>query len=280
MNFSNFLNRLKKDLNLLSTEDLFKNLGGEKNLEVGYRTFQQIYSGRLPPTLKFFNKIFNKLDGGILKEAFQSFLESSLSPNESKRIKSFVKNSMPIVSVNESQGLFDASKDKTTLTETQLKFLIQNRDALRLFDKLILDDIIPYSELKKNEQLNKVAKELEKHNLAKRRADGALVSIAEIVMLPGRERGSRAAYKMANKYILEHIDAYLTDDKENERICYSLQYVPTTVYKTLLDETEAHKKRVHKLASLNEELKKDPKREHHVPILLVSYIKKIEKDEI
>lgn len=280
MNFSNFLKRLKKDLNLLSTEDLFKNLGGSKNLEIGYRTFQQIYSGRLPPTLKFFNKVFNKLDGGILKESFQSFLESSLSPQESKRIKSFVRDSLPIVALNESQGLFDSSKDKTSLTETQLKFLTQNRDALRLFDRLILDDVIPYTDLKNNEQLNLAAKELEKNNLAKRRADGALVSIAELIIIPGRENGSRAAYRMANKYILEHIDAYITDDKENERVCYSLQYVPTTVYKTLLDETEAHKKRVHKLASTGEELKKDPKREHHVPILLVSYIKKIDKDEI
>lgn len=278
MDFAEFLRRLQSDHKIRKVADFYEKLGGKKKLDVEERTFRAILSGKLPPTLKFFIKIFNQLDGAILKEAVESFLNSAVPESENKRIKTFVRDSLPILDTEETKGLFESSKDKMTLTESQLKFLSANREAMRLFHRLTLDDVILYADLNSPDKIN-AAKLLEAHGLAKRRADGALLAPAEAVMLPNRDAG-RQPYKFANRYILQHIDAYLTDDKDNERICYSMQYVPRTVYKTLLDETEAHKKRVQKLAATIDDLKKDPNKDFHVPILLVSYMKRIQNDEL
>src|SRR5689334_19703687 len=128
MNFSSFLKQRQLNRNCETIKDHYEELGGHSMLGITLRYFQQISSGKRPAVLAYFNSSLSKShpDTSPLLE----YLEQYLFPAIEKETKSIWDNS------NKTQLMF---------TDEQLRFLIENKSALKVHQRAILFERVPIS---------------------------------------------------------------------------------------------------------------------------------------
>ena len=272
MNFSDFLRERRAQKNIASSKDHFEELGGKKSLGCELRQFQQIESGRYPPSEKILVALFNVTPASsrhrLLKSYFTSVLAGDM--NASSLLGFLEDNLSPGIEQNEKSVWETSSRRSMIYTEAQLDYLIFNPDAAKLHKKCLWYDKwprsksgIPPSKLKALEELELV--ELRGTDIQPSR---------HLYRLPNFENSAPGPVSKATQYIQKQIDIYASKEgAANQELGYAAQLVTHDVARTIIDQTRALKKWIQANASTKTD-------NTVVPVVFVSFAKWLEPREV
>ncbi|MEO5667588.1 MAG: hypothetical protein ABIR96_05990 [Bdellovibrionota bacterium] len=148
MKFHIFLSNLGQHKNCTNLKDLFEDLGGERVLGIGLRTFRAVGAGQIPPSLRFFSNLFSLLPNHLKKEAVVSFFENSSSNGiRGADICEYLKEKI-IFDAEDPERSFWVHKEPQLFSEKQLVYLSRSDDIVRIYNRLVAHGEVSISEIK------------------------------------------------------------------------------------------------------------------------------------
>ena len=270
MNFSDFIHDLKDRLNAKNIADLYRLLGGEEKVGISLRHFQSVENGsRTPPEALFVNlyKVIRPTD----KKAFViSYLTSLLIKEDSEQIISYLEKYLSPEIEKTQKNIWD-SRSSVYFTDEQVEFLIDNPDCFKFHKKLLLQEKIPL----KLAPIKKSRLE-EMKNLDLISINGKyILPFSTLCRLPTRETHGPKSVATASKYILKHLDVFLSrEGTERQALGYGFQMVSEANAKRIHEQIISLKKWVQSLASTASD------KELTVPLVFVGFSKAIEWKEL
>lgn len=237
MYFSKFLQAIKLRNNLKTTSEFFAFLGAREKIDMGQRNLAMIESGDLLPTVSALGNITQSLRKEDFREAVLSFFKDNLDPEKHKRLLDYLDcNLLPGFNATEKK---DSTASYIEMNEEQLSFLVENRSAMVLMNKIGL-----YEESKfdyNNVDSNLLDKLVELKLLTQDKS--AIKPRSTNIRLPSFSKSSAKKVRLTSKFILNHIDAYLAEEgSENQEFAYSFYLLSPTQRKIILDEISRIKK--------------------------------------
>lgn len=275
MTFSNFLKERRARLGLRSSKEHYEELGSKAVLGVELRQFQQIESGKYPPSEKILVGLFSRTSASqrhvLIKAYFKSVLTGMKGAPE---LINFLDTSV-FPGIDEEEENVWSSNDSTPqkrliYSEEQLGYLIDNPDAMRLHKRLTLYEVWP----EESAQLS-TAKidELEKLDLL-RREDDKLFPSRTLYRLPNYENSGPGPVSKAYEYIHKQVDMYSSKEgAQNQELGYGMQLVTPEVAQTIVDQMNSFKRWVQSNASAKTD-------DSVVPLIFVGFAKWLEPREI
>lgn len=270
MKFSIFLSDLCIKLECNSATKLYRKLGGKKNLSVGLRQFQTIFSGQSKPTIDLFISIVKMIDYSLYRQALLAYFASLTS--ESDDISQFL-NYLNVglrdsIKPPEKQQWSNQSKIRL-YTEDQISYLKSNPDALRLHHKILLHDKL----LLKNENDLLVSGLIQK-DLARIEKDH-IISTADAFKIPTEFNSLPRTTRLSSEYIIESMKTFLSfEGGDNQRFVMLTQNISKNDLTLILDESEKFKAWIQSLGQ------KDHDEINSVPFIYVGFSKGLIKGEI
>lgn len=282
MNFSNFLKERRSRLALRSSKEHYEELGGKDALGIELRQFQQIESGKYPPSEKILVGLFLKTPASqrhtLIKSYFESVLGALSKQSEgqkkgSQELIEFLETSVsPGVDSEEENAWQGSSPNAKRLiySEDQLAYLIENPDAMRLHKRLTLYEVWPEDSAQlATEKID----QLEKMDLL-RRDGGKLYPSRTLYRLPNYENSGPGPVAKAYEYIGKQVDMYSSKEgSPNQELGYGMQLVTPEVAKTIIEQMNAFKRWVQSNASSKTD-------DSVVPLIFVGFTKWLENREI
>lgn len=274
MTFSLFLKQLKHRRGIKSSKDHYNTLGGEEDLKISLRHFQDIESGKHPPSEEVFVKVFNQLESLYKKDCLLSYLTSKLQDvNDASSVVEFIDSSVKLTIPSEKKDYWDSKLDQyKEYTKEQLTFLSSFDDALRLHKRLLLYD---------NERVSIESIKIEKSILQKMKelklikTDGKYISVnSSYSRVPRFESSTPSTLSSATNFILENINAFIAKEgSETQGLFYASQLMDRDAATKVISTQENIKGEIHALAS-------DKPTENCVPFVFVSFCKILDKKEL
>ncbi|HAR41268.1 MAG TPA: hypothetical protein DCS07_01330 [Bdellovibrionales bacterium] len=273
MNFSEFLVRFKKQKNLTSTAELFKILGGEKNLGVKLRQFREIEAGKIPPSVPLFVSLYERIESAEKKDlvcAFMHTLVTLKGDRRGKEIPEYLEQSLMPPLEKGAKDFWDETKTFMTYSAEQLEFLTQNPDVLRLHKQVLLFDSVPISSsyLRKADLERMKELELVEYNSKEIRPSRISYKV------PGyRDSGARQASK-ATDYILKHVDLYISKEgSPKQELSYACQMVSQSAAQRIREQMLFFKRWIQSL-TVRENAPDS------VPLVFMGFVKELEEREL
>lgn len=274
MNFSTFLKERRSRLTLRSSKEHYEELGGKPQLGIELRQFQQIESGKYPPSEKVLVGLFDKTPSSqrhtLLKAYFRSVL---VGMKGAKTLNEFLDTSLSPGVDTEEAGVWEAdgeARPRRIYSEEQLDFLINNPDAMRLHKKLTLYEVWEESEA---QTTTTKINELEKLDLL-RREDGKLYPSNTLYRLPNYENSGPGPVARSYKYIQSQVNLYSSKEgAKNQELGYGMQLVTPEVAQTIVEQMNAFKRWVQSNASSKTD-------DSVVPLIFVGFTKWLEPREL
>lgn len=270
MNFPDFIRDLKTKLKAKNIADLYRILGGEEKIGISLRHFQSVENGsRTPPEALFVNlyKAIRPTD----KKAFViSYLTSLLASVDSEQIISYLEKYLSPEIEQTQKNIWD-SRSSVYFTDDQVEFLINNPDCFKFHKKLILQERIPL-----NLAMIKKSKIEEMKNLDLVSLKGKyILPFSTLCRLPTRETHGPKSVATASRYILKHLDVFLSrEGTDKQALGYGFQMVSETNAKRIHEQIISLKKWVQSLAATTTD------KESTVPLVFVGFSKAIEWKEL
>jgi len=272
MNFAEFLTDLRRKKNYTSIAAQFHGMGGEEILGISLRRWTQIAGGKTPPTEKLLLSIFNQTDALDKKHLISSFFKSIYSEsNDSKTLLNYIDRFL-LPSLEKPQKSVWEIKSTMYYSDEQLEYLTNNIKALRLFKKIfLLDDVI----------LSVKDVDVDKKTLNKM-VSLDLITIKKDKLYPGKKRYRLPKYgehnsrtmSLASKFMLKHIDAYISyEGSDHQSLQFTTLMVTPDKAKIALEQIEAFKDW---LLSLHES---DPNPDA-VPLVFLGFLKMLGRYEV
>ena len=271
MNFADFLRQRRTNKNIATAKEHYESLGGEKVLQISLRHFQQIESGKYPPSETLLAALFDKTSPSDRRALVLSYFRSVVGEkNIGGALLEYLEQHLSPAVESETKSLWDTTKKLMIYSEDQLDFLTQNTDAMRLHKRLLLlgnthksKVNLPKDKLKKLEDLNLI--EI---------ADGVIKPSRGLYRIPNYENSNPRAVSKASDYIMKHAELFISKEgSANQELSYAMQMVTPSVAQRILEQMTAFKKWVQSLASSEE----GP---NMMPFLFVGFAKQIDRKEL
>jgi len=268
MNFAQFLQDLKKRKKLTSAKDHYAELGGEKTLGISLRHFQQIESGKYPPSEKILARVFESVSASEKRVVLLAFFHSVFS-GKSPLIDYLDQHLLPEVE-QEQTGLWESSEHSMLYSEEQLEFLSTHINAMRFHRRILLlgkclktECDLPPASLNRLVDLKLVVVEKQYIQTSRTR-----------YRVPNFENSGPKAVTKSSDYILTHLDHYISrEGSPHQELGYAMQMVSEVAAGRILDQMKAMKRWVHSLASTDSG-------KGTTPLLYVGFAKKIQSREL
>jgi transcriptional regulator with XRE-family HTH domain len=272
MDFGEFLRERRGQKNLRSSKEHYDSLGGDEKLSISLRHFQQIESGKYPPSEKLLVALFQESQPADRKALVVAYFKSVLG--EDPRAQSLIEylSGYLLPEINAPrENIWESDRKRMFYSEEQLDFLIENPDAMRFHKRVML-----YEGLSR--------KQAERISPAKLQQliDLDLLSMENDQILPSRNlyriptfenAGPRAVAK-GSEYIRRHVDIFLSrEGHDNQVLAQAMQLVTPTVAKRVQEQMEAFKRWVQSTAAPGTE-------ETLVPLLFVGFTKVLSQKEL
>ncbi len=274
MNFSTFLKERRNRLKLRSSKEHYEELGGKAQLGIELRQFQQIESGKYPPSEKVLVGLFQKTPSSQRHTLMKAYFRSVLTGMKgAKSLNDFLDTSLSPGIDSEEASVWEAEAEvrpRRIYSEEQLDFLIKNADAMRLHKKLTLYEVWEES----NAQTAKAKiDELERLDLL-RREDGKLYPSNTLYRLPNYENSGPGPVAHSYKYIQGQVDLYASKEgAKNQELGYGMQLVTPEVAQTIVAQMNSFKRWVQSNASSKTD-------DSVVPLIFVGFTKWLEPREL
>lgn len=267
-NFSAFLKYLRAKYQFAAAKDLFAHLGGEAKLGMSLRNFQLLESGQQSPTPKAFDAIFSQLEREDYKRALSSFLESH--SDEDSVLLTYLREHLTEAFNKTEKSVWETKKKQMTYSESQMAFLSQNPEAMRIHHKTLLFEKIALSEITEKQE---VVDALVAHELAI--IEGKFLKcFRTLIRTPNYENAAPSTVRKANQMLLSNIETYVSlEGGENQEMSYALQLVNERTAAIILEEMKKFKKWVQSMAAdgLGDDLK---------PFVMVNFGKQLKAREL
>ncbi len=272
MNFGEFLRERRTQKGLRSSKEHYDSLGGEERLSISLRHFQQIESGKYPPSEKLLVALFQESQPSDRKALILAYFKSVLE--DDKRAQGLLDylSGYLLPEVNAPRdNIWESDRKRMFYSEEQLDFLIENPDALRFHKRVMLYEGLSTKEAERIPQAK-----------LQRLIDLELLTIDKDRILPSRNlyriptfenAGPREVAK-GSEYIRRHVDIFLSrEGNDNQVLAQAMQLVTPTVAKRIQEQMEAFKRWVQSTAAPGTE-------ETLVPLLFVGFTKVLSQKEL
>ncbi len=267
MHFSKFLQAIKFRNQLKTTSELFAFLGARETLDMGQRNLAMIESGDLLPTVSALGNITQSLKKEDFREAILSFFKDNLDSEKHRRLLDYLEcNLLPGVNTIDKK---DSTTSYVEMNEEQLSFLVGNRSAMILMNKIGLyeESKIDYC----NVDSDLIDKLVKLKLLTKDKS--ALKPKSTNIKLPSFSKSSAKKVRLTSKFILNHIDAYLAEEgSENQEFAYSFYLLTPSQRKIILEEISRIKKLIFSFSA-------ETNMEEANPFLFVGFGKELVKKD-
>jgi transcriptional regulator with XRE-family HTH domain len=272
MNFGAFLRERRGQKKLKSSKEHYEALGGEERLGISLRHFQQIESGKYPPSEKLLLAVFGESEAADRKALVIAYFKSVLETDaRAKDLLEYLSNYLLPEINSQKENIWESDRKRMFYSEEQLDFLIENPDAMRFHKRVMLYEGIPIKD----------AERLAEAKL-KRMIDLDLLTLTGDKVLPSRNlyriptyenSGPREVAK-GSEYILRHVDLFLSREGNDQQVfAQAMQLVTPTVAKRILEQMEAFKRWVQSTAAAGTD-------ESLVPLLFVGFTKLLSPKEL
>jgi hypothetical protein len=272
MNFSIFLKTRQVEYGYSTIKEHFEDLGGTKDLDITLRYFQQIYNGDRPPTEKILSAIFSKTKSNERKLLIIAYFRSTLGENKKKQnLLSYLESNLNPELGSISEGFWKHDIPKTIFSEKQIKLLIENRDLLKIHNRILLYEKIPLLDLNRNK-----IQDLIENKLVKVEGNFA-VPYDKYMIIPSSKNSDTYLTSLGTQYMLKILDSFISkegsDRQKNETFLF---LVPSSIADKILIQINYFIEWARLLA-------KDPpknKNEDLVPFFISVFGKKLEKRDL
>ncbi|MBP7843503.1 MAG: hypothetical protein KA116_01690 [Proteobacteria bacterium] len=271
MNFSQFLIERRTQKNIHSSKDHFESLGGEKMLGISLRHFQQIESGKYPPSEKLLVSVFNKTSPSSYRALFLAYFHSTQKENKNaKALSEYLEHHLSPAVDTVAKSVWEEGRPLMYYSEEQLEFFIQNPDALKFHKRLMLFDKVSARKTGIYPSKLKILEQLELITIK----DDTIYPSRTLYRIPTYENsGPRQTSKGAD-YIKKHLEVYLSKEgAPNQVLAQAMQLVSPSVAKRILEQMESFKKWVQSTAS-------DETDETKVPLIFIGFAKALDRKEL
>ena len=268
MDFSQFLQNLKKQKKLASAKDHYAELGGKARLGISLRHFQQIESGKYPPSQELLLALFQDVSAADRRALVLAFFKSS--PGKAGPLLNYLDQYLLPSVEPDSKNLWQTGKKSGMYSEDQLEFLTLHTDAMRFHRRILLLGAVPKAQC----ILPKVKLD--------RLIELDLVSVEGNRIQPGRnsyrvpndETSGPREVARASDYILKQLDHYISREGGKHQVLgYGMQMVSEEAAARILEQVSVMKRWVQSLASTETG-------KGSTPLLFVGFAKKIESREL
>jgi|GEM_PF-2054938 len=272
MNFGAFLRERRGQKNLKSSKEHYEALGGEERLGISLRHFQQIESGKYPPSEKLLAAVFAESVPSDRKALVIAYFKSVLETDaRAKDLVDYLTNYLLPEINSQKENIWESDRKRMFYSEEQLDFLIENPDAMRFHKRVMLYEGL---EIKYAERIAEAK--------LKRMIELDLLTMNETHILPSRNLYRIPAYENAgprevskgSEYIRRHVDLFLSREGNDQQVfAQAMQLVTPTVAKRVHEQMEAFKRWVQSTAAPGTD-------ESLVPLLFVGFTKVLSQKEL
>lgn len=270
--FSKFLKTQVEVSGCGTVKEYYEYLGGLKSLSISLRHFQLIISGKRNPTIELLRTIFKKIDPEHYKNAITSFFDSNVGSNSSDQILDYLKLHLSHPIKGQVQSPWDTASSVLVLSESQLKLLNGNHDALRTFNRIML-----FAKVSANDpSLDQVSvKALMKAKLIIKKGS-FLEPIATFFRIPSSENAPPRIASEANRLVLSYIDGFVSlEGAPNQTLQHHIELYSPEVASNIIEQINSLKRWIQN-AALDE--KADKKKA--VPVVSVLFAKHLTNKDL
>jgi hypothetical protein len=275
MNFSSFLKQSKIRRSIRNSKEHYLFFDSHKELGISLRHFQDIESGKHPPSEQVFLVIYNKTEDLYKKDCILSFFETVLAGLDSNNLIDFLKTNLKLPIPDDKKKYWDSKLDSyKDYTKEQLEFLSKNEEALRLHKRLLLYDSskVPLSSVNIDESLIKKMVQLKLISISK----NYIKINHSYCRVPRAETSSPTTVTKATDFILEHIPTFISKEgSPNQGLFYVSQLMDHDSAMKIIETQKIFKNELHTLA-----IDTDKEVNNIVPFVFVSFCKILEKKDL
>lgn len=272
MTFSIFLKNLKEKYELKSTVELFNHLGGKDKLSMTIRNFSLLESGDLAPSIAAFSSIFRQLQSDEYRDAVLSYFNTNVEEAQNKELLGYLTNNLSFSRFKVEKVASSKSDDRLGFNSDQLSYLIENVEAMKLLNKIVLFKEVPKSSLTAKQDLVKKLKQLKLINEDRK----SLLPTSFKYKLPSFSDSSSKNVRLASKLILNQIDTFISEEGTiKQTFAYAFHLLTSYQIKLINDEINRIKSLISDFAFENSESNVDSL----IPYLFVGFGKEIEQKE-
>ena len=272
MNFGEFLRERRSQKNLRSSKEHYEALGGEEKLDISLRHFQQIESGKYPPSEKLLVSLFQESQASDRKAIVLAYFKSVLETDKrSQGLLDYLSGYL-LPEVNAPrENIWESDRKRMFYSEEQLDFLIENPDAMRFHKRVMLYEGLALSEAERLSptKLQKLV-DLELLTIEKER----ITPSRNLYRIPTYSNAGPRAVAKGSEYIRRHVDIFLSrEGNDTQVLAQAMQLVTPTVARRIQEQMEAFKQWVQSTAAPGTE-------ETLVPLLFVGFTKVLSQKEL
>lgn len=270
INFSNFLENLKSELNCKSASELYRSLGGSESLNIERRNFMMLYSDERKPSLELLGALFRVLPSHLRKNLFVSFFSSHFQDSNSA-LSEYVDVNLVGSTARIEKSIWD-TEDFQTLTGPQLEALSRDPELLRTHHALMLYDQIPHESVPEHVQ-GRLRKLVDMGIAAEE--EGSFSSTNSIFLYPFKKGSApRSTIAASHEVMMQTVRNYLQfEGDDDQEIGLLIQLVSKDNLETIVNESRRFKNWIRSLTS-------KPTDTDSVPMLWVSCLRTMTKKEL
>ncbi|MGK5088564.1 hypothetical protein WDW86_13480 [Bdellovibrionota bacterium FG-2] len=271
MNFSEFLKERRAQKNIATSKDHYEELGGEKVLGISLRHFQQIESGKHPPSEALLTILFSKVPASARRTVVLAYFLSVFSDNNAnKPLLSYLEQHLSPAIESESKSLWESTKRLMMYSEEQLDYLTQNPDALRFHRRILLLDREPKDQCPLTKEKLKKMVSLDLITIS----GNEILPSRTVYRIPHFDNSSPRLVGKATDYIFKQVEVYSArEGAADQELSYAMQMVSHSTAERILEQMRVFKRWVQSLASTDVGPGVSP-------LLFVGLVRKIDRREL
>ena len=219
MNFSNYLKKRQIDFDYKTIKEHFEALGGQLELGITIRYFQQIVNGERPPTERILASIFSRTQPSEKKLIVIAYFKSTLESTKStKELLAYLEGHLNHAIESSSSGFWKNDIQPHILNEEQLKFLITDRDILKAHNKILLFEKVLQKSIDKNTLQKLIACKLV------RIIENNVVPFNRYMIIPSMKNSDHHLSSLGTQYMMKVLDTFLSKEghlrQKAETFCF------------------------------------------------------------
>lgn len=232
MNFSQYLKKRQLDFGYRTIKEHFEALGGKTELGMTVRYFQQIVNDERPPTERVLSSIFEQTQSTEKKLLVVAYFKSTLHLKEkSNSLVKYLEGHLSHAIETPSKGFWKSKITPEILNEDQMNLLIEDRDAFKSYNKILLYEKLPVSIFNQS-----TVKRLITSNLVK--VNGKLVEpFSRYMIFPSIKNSDHYLTSLGTKCMLKAIDTFISKEGHPRQRVETFSFlIPKDVSEKILSE--------------------------------------------
>ncbi len=226
MAFGSKLKKWRQEKGFETARDFFEWLGGTEELGFSLRRYQQVEADQFSPPKRLLLVLLTRSPRPDWREFVIDYLAATFRDESLKGILlEFVDQNLIADFEAPPDGLWRTEEHRKLYTQSQMTYLIANKDALRFMKRILLDEVVALDDIQLQE--DKIQK-LVDLNLIRVAAGYAYPSeILYRIPIYGKAPSSEVAVGTA--FIKAHFDAFTSmEGSKKQELVYSTHYVSAT----------------------------------------------------